>query len=48
MAVREGEEGGSTPGLHGTTRPPIEVLLVVGHEWVVLPGLGDHGHDRFG
>lgn len=43
--ISEGEQGRPIPGFHGTRRPVVEVSLLIRHRGVVLPSLGDHGHD---
>ncbi len=46
-AVREGDRGGAVPRFDLGGRKLIVVALLVGHVFVILPGLGDHHHDRF-
>lgn len=47
-AVGEGHECGPVPRLHHAGRPLVVVALLLLHGAVVLPRLGEHGHDRLG
>ncbi len=45
-AVGEGDRGGAVPGLHQARVVTVEVLLLLAHRLVAVPGLRDHHHDR--
>ena len=48
LAVGEGDRRGAVPGFLLGGAEGVEVALGLGHVVVVLPGLGDHGHDGLG
>lgn len=43
--IGECHESRAIPGLHGTSSPAVKVSLLLVHETVILPSLGDHCHD---